>query len=508
MADSSSRRRFLQTSALGGGLVGLGQLEFLGGLRPVAAADLKLDSAVKFDADIEPLVKLLEETPREKLLEAVGEKIRRGTTYREVLAALFLAGIRNVQSRPNVGFKFHAVLVVNSAHLASLNGPDSERWLPIFWALDYFKSAQAKDVEEGDWTMSAPNESALPPAEKARDAFVAAMENWDEGAADAAVTRLARTAGLNEIFELFYNLGARDFRSIGHKAIYVANSERLLRVIGERHAEPVLRSLAYALQNREGGDNPAKSDLEADRPGRRNCELAAKIRPEWLAGTASAEATAELLAAYRRANANDACDLTIETMNRGIGPQAVWDAIFQGAGELLMRQPGIVALHAVTSSNALRYAFDTAANDSTRRMMLLQNVAFLTLFRDRVNGRGAKDTKIDEVKPTAPERKDAGAVEEIFAAISDNRDQAAAKVLGYLDAGGDPTAFIDAARRMVFLKGRDSHDYKFSSAVLEDFYHVSPTVRNRFLASAVFNLPGSGAKDNGLIARARAALKT
>ncbi len=29
------------------------------------------------------------------------------------------------------------------------------------------------------------------------------------------------------------------------------------------------------------------------------------------------------------------------------------------AGELLMRQPGIVALHAVTTSNATRYAFQT-----------------------------------------------------------------------------------------------------------------------------------------------------
>ena len=43
-------------------------------------------------------------------------------------------------------------------------------------------------------------------------------------------------------------------------------------------------------------------------------------------------------------------------LNRGTSPQAVWDALFLGAGELLLRQPGIVALHAVTSTNALHYA--------------------------------------------------------------------------------------------------------------------------------------------------------
>ena len=83
-------------------------------------------------------------------------------SYREVLTALLLAGVRNIQPRP-VGFKFHAVLVVNSAHLASINSPDSDRWLPIFWALDQFKSSQARDVQEGDWTMSAVDESAVPP---------------------------------------------------------------------------------------------------------------------------------------------------------------------------------------------------------------------------------------------------------------------------------------------------------------------------------------------------------
>ena len=33
---------------------------------------------------------------------------------------------------------------------------------------------------------------------------------------------------------------------------------------------------------------------------------------------------------------------------------------------------------------------------------------------------------------------------------------------------------MTGARRLIFTKGTDSHDYKFSSAALEDFYHVSP----------------------------------
>ena len=75
-----------------------------------------------------------------------------------------------------------------------------------------------------------------------------------------------------------------------------------------------------------------------------------------------------------------------------------------------------------------------------------------------------------------------------------------------LQAGGQAEEVVHAARRLIFLKGRDAHDYKFSSAVLEDYHHVSPALRNEFLALSVFNLRGTGDKDNGLVSRIRTAL--
>ena len=60
---------------------------------------------------------------------------------------------------------------------------------------------------------------------------------------------------------------------------------------------------------------------------------------------------------------------------------------------------------------------------------------------------------------------------------------------------------------MVYLKGNDAHDYKFSSAVLEDYRHVSPQWRDKFLALSVFNLRGSGERDSRIVERTRAALE-
>ena len=79
-------------------------------------------------------------------------------------------------------------------------------------------------------------------------------------------------------------------------------------------------------------------------------------------------------------------------------------------------------------------------------------------------------------------------------------------VMAFLKDNPDPKPLADAARRLIFLKGRDSHDYKFSSAVLEDYHHLAPPWRDRFLAASVFNLKGAGAPDNDLVKRTRAAL--
>lgn len=510
MFSASSRRDFLRTASIGGVVSSLGDIPFLAHLKPVSAADAVPDpNVVRFSPEIEPLVRLIEDTPRNQLLEKVAERIRKGASYREVLAALQLAGIRNVQPRPAVGFKFHAVLVVNAAHLAALSSPDEHRWLPIFWALDYFKEAQARDVQEGNWTMGPVAEASVPSAERARAMFTEAMDAWDEEKADAAAAGLARTAGADELFELFCRYGARDFRSIGHKAIYVANGTRTLQAIGPTHAEPIYRSLAYALLNHEGSGNPAKSDFEADRPWKTNTARAAKLRKDWRSGRTDEQATRDLMSTLYASSPDEACDQVVELLNKGVGPQSIWDALFLQGGELLMRQPGIVGLHTLTTTNALHYAYTVAAGDDTRRMLLLQNVAFLPMFREAMKARGkVQPTKLLELEPAAAansaDKNDP--VAQIFKSIGSDRMQAARQTLAYAAGKPDVASFVDAARLLVFFKGRDSHDYKFSAAVLEDYQALSPQWRDRYLAASVFNLPSSAAKDNALVERTRAAL--
>jgi hypothetical protein len=350
------------------------------------------------------------------------------------------------------------------------------------------------------------DEKKLPPAWQAKQRFIEAMDNWDEEGTDLAVTSLVRNASAGEIIELFWRYGARDFRDIGHKAIYVANSWRTLQTIGWRHAEPVMRSLAYALLMYRG-TNPAKGDDEADRPWRENIKRAGRIRADWRYGKVTKEGTSELLQTLRSAAPADVCELTAELLNKGIHPDSLWDGLFLRAGEMLMQQPGIVAIHCVTSMNALHYGYEATGNDETRRMLLLQAPAFLALFRKAMGTKVRDDLHIDKLPKAELKTKGPDAIAEVLADVSTNRLTAASKTLALVEnQAANPEALMTAARRLIFNKGTNSHDYKFGSAALEDYYQATAGWRARYLATSMFNLKGSGDKDNSLIERARAAL--
>ncbi len=499
----TTRRTFLTRSAQLGAIAA-GDFAFLENLPHLSAQDVARTLA-PVQSDVEALVRLIEDTPRDRLLELVGERVRAGTSYQQILSALMLAGVRGIQPRP-VGFKFHAVLVVNSAHLASLAAAERDRWLPLFSAIDNYKNSQARNAQEGDWRMSALADDRLPAPEQAVRNFRTAMDNWETENADRAAAQLARIASLNEVYEMLWRYGARDFRDIGHKAIFVANSYRTLVTIGWRHAEPIVRSVAYALQDSGRDRDPATSDHAADRPGRDNLQKLTRIRAAWQRGRVTREAVTELLATLRTASPSDAADAVVAKLNDRVDPACVWDALFLCAGELLMKQPGIVGLHTITTMNALAFGYQTTSNDETRRLLMLQGASFLTMFRG-IMGNLPATPRIDAFETADLQGQGQAAIDNIFATASTNKLAAAQKTLKLLQDHGDQLApLMTTARRLIFAKGRDSHDYKFSSAALEDFYHVSPAWRNRFFAANMFWLKGSGGADSPVLQRTRAAL--
>ena len=83
-----------------------------------------------------------------------------------------------------------------------------------------------------------------------------------------------------------------------------------------------------------------------------------------------------------------------------------------------MRRPGILSLHALTSANAIHFAFQNSASDETRKLLLLQNAAFLSMFRG--SGEKLKSIQIDQLAP-ADSSGAAPDLGHIFAEISHDR---------------------------------------------------------------------------------------
>ncbi len=434
-----------------GAASGLGDLAFLSRLRPVSAAEAQspATTSCRCIPTSSRSCELLEDTPREKLLEVVAGRIHEGLNYRDLVAALQLAGVRNIQPRPHVGFKFHAVLVVNSAHIASVASPDEHRWLPIFWALDHFKDSQADDVREGDWTMQRVDETHVPTGDKAGEALIAAMDNWDVDAADAAAAGLARTAGTNEIFEIDVPLrrprlsryrpqGDLRLQQLAHAAIDRPSTHR---------AGAALAGVCAAWRTK--ATTPASAATRPTCPGARISSEPRSCGPIGPAARWIAAPRWKCLATLRQADEHSRAKRWSRSSIAACTRKRFGTRLLLGAGELLVRQPGIVALHAVTTSNALRYAWDTSASDDTRRMLLLQNAAFLPMFRQAMVGRGGKLKEVDLdaiAKPVSLQGGDRPATKKSSPTSAATRWTPPARCWRIWRRHPDPTELVDAAR--------------------------------------------------------------
>jgi hypothetical protein len=128
------------------------------------------------------------------------------------------------------------------------------------------------------------------------------------------------------------------------------------------------------------------------------------------------------------------------------------------------------------------------------------------MFLNEMGGRGkVEEMKIDELAAAEGDADSPPTINAIFAELGEDRGKGAQLMLARLAKTGDAKEVIDASRVLTFLKGNDAHDYKFSSAVLEDYYNVSPAWRDRYLASNAFNLNTATEPDNDLVERTRAA---
>jgi hypothetical protein len=511
-----TRRRFLQGVA-GTASLGLADVPGLGGLTAFAAE--RPPDKVRFGKDIEPIVRLIEETPRERCVAVFIDQLRRGLSYRRFLAAAFFAAIQKKHSH-------HEVYKIHSVHQVSLDVRPEERLLPLFWAINGFKQRQEDFPAPALTELKGP----FPAPEKASAELVDAMNRADLERAERALVALARTWGARQTMEQLWVYGCRNGNTGGHAAISVANCFRALNTIGWQQAEPALRFVVQDLFNL----GYVKPDVYLKPNTARMERHLGKLPAGWAGLKGDRVATRELFALLRDGKPTEACDLVTKQLQSGITAQAIWDAVHLATAELMVRHRsgwGLASrpLHANTSTNAMHYAFRACTTPRTRLLVLLQAVAWAAAKTGGdLADRGLRGLRITELGGAPVPASSEDAVAEIFALLPSrmyrwdpkakkavltygrraDADKACRKVFALVRQRPEAVPlFVQTAHSWLCRKAsNDHHEYKFLAAILHDANLVSPEWQPHVLAASVHYFHGNQTPDNPVIKQAREVL--
>lgn len=508
-----TRRKFLKVSATIAALGHLSDLSFLAPLshasanHPVIAPD-----EVRLDPDIAALIRLIRITPRDECVPVFVRRLRAGLSYRDFLAALFLASFESND--------LHHVLQIYSAHRIGSEARAEERLLPLFWALDRIKQGYEEGPAEPPRAMP---EGALPSAERATAVFRDAMTRSDPNQAEQAIVALARSLGARRAMAQLWEYGARNVSgTLGHHPITVANAWRTLHALEWQNAEPVLRYIARYF-----------SGFQGDRTYTANVERVKKTLPALAAGWASDEpcraATLEVYGLLRAGDADATCDLVCAQLSSGeVKAGALWDAVHLVAADLLFRYRtggsliGSVLIHAVTTTNALRFGFDHSSGGRVRLLMLLQGIGALgDVFIGPAQKEGQlRQMNLLDLEADTSERR--LKVADVFSILpyksngyvesdpSERKasDRACRLLYSLLRDPKNYHLFRQAARSFLCIKASsDPHDIKYPAAAFEDALRIERRWRPYLLAASVHALHGTKSRDTRVLAAAREGLR-
>ncbi len=426
--------------------------------------------------------------------------IKRGATPEELLGAVFLIGVCDVKPR-HVGGKLHCVMMVNSAfQLTEALGP-RDRYLAALWNLNDLKVSQARDKREhGDWKLSpAPKAQRLDPAVAAKN-MRQAMDRWDEDGADQAVVDLAAAADRDFTMGVLWPYAARHFASIGHNIIYAAQVDRTLARIGWEYAVPALRSLVYGLLNQPSGKQTGAWAAAG--------EALAHLPEDWPVGDPDQAKSEALANGLVGASREEALALMIAAAAGGAGQRAAWDAAALAASQIVLARSAsqvgtsaaLLTVHGLTENEAFRHAAGRTQDESLRRRLLLQSVAWLVDVRDFLTGRGL----LQDPLPGFARDKDAAGPKTLDALWQEPTPLAAQRALERRPEWLAP--FERHMQRSHFFGAQEHHQPKYAAAALSLSKQVAPGLAPRILAPMLPYLPSATVPSTDVAKRSLAAL--
>ena len=453
------------------------------GLAPAALADAT--DTLNF-GKLEPLAALLQDTPLNKLMPVLVEKLKTGTDLRTLTAAGALSNAREFGGRHYEGY--HTFMALAPAYAMSQELPDAQKPLPVLKVL-YRNSThiQAQGGRKNE-VLHPVAPTPVPEGKVAGEVLQELTRKNDPKTAEGVFATVSQGTPEEAFNHIMYAV-ADDINV--HRTVLAWRSWAMLDFCGKEHAHTLLRQsvLFCCNENRNGKQSQIQTLLPklVDQ-----YKLAGKKLGSKEADNAWIESMAKIVYGDGREKAADA---VAAALAEGFSPAAVSEAISLAANQLLLCDSGrskadgfkqigsvhgdSVGLHASDAANAWRNIAKVSNHRNALASMIVG--AYHTAGQ---NGGQSKDfyhtAELEKVK--AADAKDfLNQTEE--AVKGGNQAVAAALAQKYCEAGHSERPLLDVLIKYGVSEDGALHAEKYYRTACEEFATMRPAFRWRQLVS-------------------------
>jgi hypothetical protein len=469
--------------------------------------------------ELEPLVRLMQETPVNALIPALTDELRKGTPLKRLTAAAAMANARTFGGEDYVGF--HTMMALAPSLHMSQELPSNLQPLPIFKVL-YRNSNRIQEHggRKGEVlhpvTPSGSSETAAS-GERLREA----VRNKDLATAEQILAASALLSPEDAFNHVLY--AVQDNTEV-HRVVMPYRAWDLLGLIGKEQALTLLRQSVHYCVNAESWSHKSNGSRALlpklfdehkllDRsPGTRTVDDA------WVD---------QMSQTIFKSTPEEAAAAVAAALSEGITPDALGEAITLTANQLVLRDMGrrpseetngkpmgsvhgdSIGVHASDSANAWR---NMARVSNTRNCFASLILGAYQVAFDRVNRGGdflnwqplPVTYHLQQIKTTDPE----GLLRETDEAIRGNlQARAAAIVHRYGELGHDARPVFDLLLRYAISEDGALHAEKFYRTVTEEFNSTRAAFRWRHLTGLARVTASEYGRPAAGVAEARALLR-
>jgi hypothetical protein len=438
---------------------------------------------------LDPLAKLMHDTPIDKLLPTLAKQLAGGTPLKDLVSAAALANARTFGGEDYVGY--HTLMAIAPAWHMSRELPADKQALPVFKVL-YRNTARIQERNAPDVL----HHVEATPGTQSAETLRAAIHSKDTNKADQTFAALAAKS-TDEAFNALLQ-SVQESTEV-HRTVLPYRAWDLLDIVGQEHAQTLLRqSVHYCVKSNYGG-SPAYSEPATLLPKLLEQHHLLGRSP----GTKEADDAwvAKMSETIFTSTPTQAADATAAALAEGFAPAALGEAISLAANQLILRDIGrtfrdettnkplgsvhgdSIGVHACDSANAWR---NLARVSNARNTFACLILGAYQVALDRVNRGGdflnwqplplqrhVDDLKTDDAKVL---------LAELEKAIAGNlQARASAIVARFGRAGHDSRAIFDLLLKYAISEDGSLHAEKYYRTVSEEFAVTRPSFRWRQL---------------------------